>query len=90
MKKRLSPTLAVLILALAVPMLSQVLPFEIFGLKNGVPQSQVLALARVESTEFRALAVTADGLWLRTTRGAIHYEVRPRAPGKVNSLAPPY
>jgi diguanylate cyclase (GGDEF)-like protein len=46
MKKRLCPILAVVILTLAVPMLSQVLPFEILGLKDGIPQSQVSALAQ--------------------------------------------
>ncbi|MCX6555597.1 MAG: hypothetical protein NTZ12_11405 [Candidatus Aminicenantes bacterium] len=90
MKNRFSRLLAITSLAVALPVFSQVLPFEILGLKDGIPQSQVLALAQVESAEFRALAVTAEGLWLGTTRGAIHYEVRPRAPGKVNSHAPPH
>lgn len=38
--------LTLLVLALAVPILSQVLPFEILGLKDGIPQSQVSALAQ--------------------------------------------
>jgi diguanylate cyclase (GGDEF)-like protein len=40
------PILAALALALSVPLLSQVLPFEILGLKEGIPQSQVSALAQ--------------------------------------------
>jgi diguanylate cyclase (GGDEF)-like protein len=46
MKNRLAPILAVVVLALCVPMMSQVLPFETLGLKEGIPQSQVSALAQ--------------------------------------------
>jgi ligand-binding sensor domain-containing protein len=46
MKKRILPVLTLLVLALAVPLKSQVLPFEILGLKEGIPQSQVTALAQ--------------------------------------------
>ena len=46
MKKRIFPLLALAALVLAVPLLSQVLPFEVFNLKQGIPQSQVTALAQ--------------------------------------------
>ncbi len=44
-KKALALTSIVLLL-LAAPLLSQVLPFEVMGLKDGIPQSQVSALAQ--------------------------------------------
>lgn len=37
---------AVVLLLLAAPLLPQVLPFEVLGLKEGIPQSQVSALAQ--------------------------------------------
>ncbi|MCU0236795.1 MAG: diguanylate cyclase [Acidobacteria bacterium] len=40
------PILAALALVFSLPLLSQVLPFEILGLKEGIPQSQVSALAQ--------------------------------------------
>ncbi len=46
MKNRILSILALTILAMAAPSGSQVLPFEILGLKEGVPQSQVSALAQ--------------------------------------------
>ena len=46
MKNRYSPILALLLLALSIPLRSQVLPFEILGLNEGIPQSQVTALAQ--------------------------------------------
>ncbi|MCJ7525799.1 MAG: diguanylate cyclase [Candidatus Aminicenantes bacterium] len=46
MKKQIFPLLASAALVLAVPLLSQVLPFEVFNLKQGIPQSQVTALAQ--------------------------------------------
>ena len=46
MKNRRFPILALLMLALTIPLQSQVLPFEILGLKEGIPQSQVTALAQ--------------------------------------------
>jgi len=46
MKNRFSRLLAITSLAVALPVFSQVLPFEILGLKDGIPQSQVTALAQ--------------------------------------------
>jgi diguanylate cyclase (GGDEF)-like protein len=46
MKNRIFPILTLTMLALAVPLKTQVLPFEILGLKEGIPQSQVTALAQ--------------------------------------------
>ncbi|TFG80474.1 MAG: hypothetical protein E4H23_02430, partial [Chrysiogenales bacterium] len=46
MNKRIFPVFALATLALAVPVISQVLPFEVFNLKQGIPQSQVTALAQ--------------------------------------------
>jgi diguanylate cyclase (GGDEF)-like protein len=46
MKKRIFSLLLLLVLALTAPLNSQVLPFEILGLKEGIPQSQVTALAQ--------------------------------------------
>ena len=46
MKNRLFPVIIAALAALASPLLSQVLPFEILGLKDGIPQSQVSALAQ--------------------------------------------
>jgi len=46
MKKRIFFLLTLAVLALSVPLKSQVLPFEILGLKQGIPQSQVSALAQ--------------------------------------------
>jgi diguanylate cyclase (GGDEF)-like protein len=46
MKNRTLPLLALLVLPLAVSLKSQVLPFEILSLKDGIPQSQVTALAQ--------------------------------------------
>jgi diguanylate cyclase (GGDEF)-like protein len=46
MKNRIIPALVWAILVLAAPLASQVLPFEVLGLKEGIPQSQVSALAQ--------------------------------------------
>ncbi len=46
MKNRIIPAWLLALLALAAPLASQVLPFEVLGLKEGIPQSQVSALAQ--------------------------------------------
>ena len=46
MKKRTFPLLALTVLILSVTLKSQVLPFEILGLKDGIPQSQVKRAGR--------------------------------------------
>jgi diguanylate cyclase (GGDEF)-like protein len=46
MKNRIFSILTMLMFALAAPLTSQVLPFEILGLKQGIPQSQVTTLAQ--------------------------------------------
>lgn len=46
MKNRIFPILALTAIVLAAPLNSQVLPFEVFSLKQGIPQSQVTALAQ--------------------------------------------
>lgn len=46
MKKRILFLLALAMLILAVHLQPQVLPFEVMGLKEGIPQSQVSALAQ--------------------------------------------
>ncbi|HEX7503032.1 MAG TPA: two-component regulator propeller domain-containing protein, partial [Acidobacteriota bacterium] len=46
MKNRIFPIAMLVMLALAAPAGSQVLPFEVLGLKEGIPQSQVSALAQ--------------------------------------------
>ncbi len=46
MKKRIHLLIVLALFVLAVPLSSQVLPFEILGLKDGIPQSQVSALAQ--------------------------------------------
>ena len=46
MKNRIFPAWLLTLLVLAAPLASQVLPFEILGLKQGIPQSQVSALAQ--------------------------------------------
>jgi diguanylate cyclase (GGDEF)-like protein len=46
MKNRMFPLMIAAMLVLAFPAASQVLPFEILGLKQGIPQSQVTALAQ--------------------------------------------
>jgi diguanylate cyclase (GGDEF)-like protein len=46
MKNRILPAMMLVMLALAAPTLTQVLPFEVLGLKEGIPQSQVSALAQ--------------------------------------------
>ena len=49
MKKRTFPLLALTVLILSVTLKSQVLPFEILGLKDGIPQSQVKRSGRQDS-----------------------------------------
>ncbi len=46
MKLRILLTITLAALVPASPLLSQVLPFEVLGLKEGIPQSQVSALAQ--------------------------------------------
>jgi ligand-binding sensor domain-containing protein len=46
MKNRIFSIVTMLVLALAASLTSQVLPFEILGLKQGIPQSQVTTLAQ--------------------------------------------
>jgi diguanylate cyclase (GGDEF)-like protein len=46
MKNRIIHAWLLGLIALAAPLASQVLPFEILGLKQGIPQSQVSALAQ--------------------------------------------
>jgi len=46
MKNRLFPAIMMALTALTAALPSQVLPFEILGLKDGIPQSQVSALAQ--------------------------------------------
>ncbi len=46
MKNRSLAVLMLALVVLAVPLFSQVLPFEVLGLKDGIPQSQVSALAQ--------------------------------------------
>ncbi len=42
----LGPALVTVLLLAALPLAAQVLPFEILGLKDGIPQSQITALAQ--------------------------------------------
>lgn len=46
MKNRILPVWILLMFVLAVFLKSQILPFEILGLKEGIPQSQITALAQ--------------------------------------------
>lgn len=46
MKHAVYAVLAAMLLLLAAPLPAQVLPFEVLGLKEGIPQSQVSALAQ--------------------------------------------
>jgi diguanylate cyclase (GGDEF)-like protein len=46
MRKRTIRLLTLALLVLAAPIRAQVLPFEVMGLKEGIPQSQVSALAQ--------------------------------------------
>lgn len=46
MKNRIISTWTLTLIVLAAPLASQVLPFEVLGLKQGIPQSQVTALAQ--------------------------------------------
>ncbi len=46
MKRRLTVLIALCLYGFPLGLLSQILPFELFGLREGVPQSQVSALAQ--------------------------------------------